>query len=194
MEIVQPLRSKQQIEDMKSSLVNPRDRLLFIIGINSGLRISDLLTLKVGDVRGKDSLILVVEDENGKKRKKQMREQKTKKSKTFRFNKSIKNAVAELIPQEASDSDWLFPSRKGDKPITRVQAYRILNDAAQSVGIEDQIGCHTLRKTWGYWAYQISGDIATIQTTLNHSHPSVTLRYIGITQDMIDDLYDQVEL
>lgn len=75
--VVQPIRSKRDIDKMKKALAGkPRDLLLFIFGINSALRISDILKLKVGDVRGKESVSL--------------KETKTRKSKRFHLNGSIK--------------------------------------------------------------------------------------------------------
>lgn len=181
MEMVQPIRNKKHIDGMKRALKNDRDKLLFIFGINSGLRISDILKLKVGDVRGKLSLTL--------------RETKTGKSKTFRYNQSIKEAVKLYVSDVASDSDYIFQSRKGDnKPLTRVQAYRILNEAAEKVGITEQIGCHSLRKTAGYWAYNNGVDITVLMHMFNHSSQSVTLRYIGITQDHVDEALELINL
>ena len=87
------------------------------------------------------------------------------------------------------DEDYLFPSRKGDKPITRVQAYRILNAVADKLGLEE-IGTHTLRKTFGYHHYQQYKDVAVLQDIFNHSSPSITLRYIGITNDIVDSTID----
>lgn len=178
MEIVQPIREKKQIEAMKTAL-HGRNKLLFIFGINSALRISDVLKLKVGDVRGKTSLTV--------------REQKTGKSKTFAFGANLVKAIKELIPADAADNDWLFPSRKGDAAISRVQAYRILNDAADKVGLSE-IGTHTLRKTFGYHAYKAGTDLALLQSIFNHASQSVTLRYIGIIQDDINDVYVSVNL
>lgn len=88
----------------------------------------------------------------------------------------------------------LFASRKGHKPITRQQAYRILNDAARAIGIKEQIGTHSLRKTFGYHAFQAGVDITRIQTLLNHSSPSVTLAYIGITREELDAVYLNLNL
>ncbi len=165
---------------MKAAL-NGRDKLLFILGINSGLRISDILPLKVGDVRDRSFIAL--------------REEKTGKSKNFRINDAIKRATAEFIPPDAGDDEYIFRSRKGaNRPITRVQAYRILNDAATRAGITEPIGCHTLRKTLGYHAYKANEDLATLQALFNHSSQAVTLRYIGITQDTIDEVYANIDL
>jgi integrase len=177
---VQPLRNKRDIERMKKALDNPRDRLLFIFGINSSLRISDILRLKVGDVRGKTTLTL--------------REKKTGKLKKFHLNQSVVSAVQQLVPADASDNDWLFPSRKGGRPITRVQAYRILTDAARRAGLDIEIGTHTLRKTFAYHAYKAGVDLALLMSVLNHSSQRETLRYIGITQDQVDDVFVSVNL
>ncbi|NYV67574.1 site-specific integrase [Bacillus sp. Gen3] len=179
MNLVQPIRDKRDINRMKKALGNPRDLLLFTFGINSALRISDILKLKVGDVRNTDILT---------------REQKTGKIKRFRMNKAIVDAVRSLVPADATDSDWLFPSRKGDKPITRVQAWRILNDAADRAGVKTEIGTHTLRKTFAYHAYKSGVDLTLLMSVLNHSSQRDTLRYIGIEQDRVDDVYISVNL
>lgn len=179
--IVQPIRSKKDIEKMKKALAGkPRDLLLFIFGINSALRISDILKLKVGDLRGKDAIAL--------------KETKTRKFKKFHLNNSIKKAAADLIPTTANDEDWLFPSRKGDKAISRIQAYRILNSAADRAGLNIEIGTHTLRKTFSYHAYKKGTDISLLQSILNHSSQHETLVYIGIEQKQIDDVYIGINL
>lgn len=73
--------------------------------------------------------------------------------------------------------------------ITRFRAYVILNIAGQKCGLEE-IGTHTLRKTFGYHYYQQTRDIATLQELFNHSSPSITLKYIGINQDILDNAYE----
>ena len=183
MEFVQPIRDKKQIDAIKDILraSNLRDYCLFTLGINSGLRISDLLHLAVKDVT----------DEKGRvKDRVVIREQKTDKVKDFPFGKTTQKALREYlatvtVPPEAP----LFPSQKGGGTLTRQQAYRIINNAARKIGITDKIGTHTMRKTFGYHAYQAGMDITRIQQLLNHSAPSVTLRYIGITQDQLDEVY-----
>lgn len=188
MEFVQPIRDRKAIETMKKVLRSQsiRDYTLFVLGINSGLRISDLLRLRVSDVL----------DERGKIRDRiSIRERKTGKVKDFPLSESSIKATKEYLgtmhiyPQQV-----LFPSRKGYGPITRQQAYRILNEAARSIGIKEKIGTHSLRKTFGYHAYQSGIDITIIQKLLNHSSPSVTLAYIGITQEQLDDVYLNLNL
>lgn len=202
MEFVQPIRDKSKIDGIKKLLraSNIRDYVLFTLGINSGLRISDLLTLTVGDVtlRGKKSSVVVSDRVT-------VKERKTGKTKDFPLGETAKKAIKEYIKMrgcncsdEADRALPLFPSRKGKngnvRAITRIQAYRVLNEAARVVGIEDRIGTHTLRKTFAYHAYQSGYDISMIQKLLNHSSPGVTLRYIGITQDEMDNVYLSLNL
>jgi integrase len=186
LEFVEPIRDRKKIEAMKKLLKgnNLRDYVLLTLGINSGLRVSDLLELRVTNVI----------DERGRiKDRITVREKKTGKSKTFPFSDTVNKALKEYLPSLSIDSA-LFPSRKGGNPITRQQAYRILNDAAKTVGIKDKIGTHTLRKTFGYHAYISGVDVTRIQALLNHSSPRETLRYIGITQDELDDVYLNLNL
>ncbi len=180
---VEPIRDPQKIAAMKKILKSGsvRDWVLFVLGINSGLRISDLLALRVADVLGRERVTL--------------REQKTGKAKDFPLSETCRKALREYLAAIGLSADaWLFPSRKGGRPISRVQAYRILNAAARTVGITEPIGTHTLRKTFGYWAHQQGVDITLIQKLLNHSAPSVTLAYIGITRDDMDQVYINLNL
>lgn len=171
MQVVQPIRSKEIIAQFKNESLHKsyRDYILFVIGINTGLRISDILQLKVADVIGSHIVII---------------EKKTNKHKRFFINEQLRKELNEYIKGMHND-DYLFQSRKGDKPISRVQAYRILNAVADKLGLEE-IGTHTLRKTFGYHHYQQYKDVAILQDIFNHSSPSVTLRYIGITDDIKD--------
>lgn len=95
----------------------------------------------------------------------------------------------EKYTKNMKTGEYLFKSRKGEnRSITTVQAYRIINEAAKRIGLEE-IGTHTMRKTFGYWHYQQYKDVSILQEIFNHSSPSVTLRYIGINQDNIDKSY-----
>ena len=181
MELVEPIRSEKQIKGMANYLRgrSERDYVLFILGINSGLRISDLLKLTVNDVAECDR-ISVIEDKTGK-------------TKDFPLSDLCKKIIKDYL-KNCNPPYWLFPSRKGDKSISRIQAYRILNEASKHVGINEQIGTHSLRKTFGYWAYKQGVDVTRIQYLLNHSAPSITLRYIGITRDELDDIYINLNL
>ena len=171
--IVEPIREKEKIEQVKRILKESgsRDFLLFLLGINSGLRISDILKLKVKDVSNKDYI--------------EIREQKTNKYRRFPITEYYRANLDEFI-FDKSPEEWIFASKRGRKPISRTQAYRIINDACLKAGIQVNIGTHTLRKTFGYHFYQQNKDVALLQAIFNHSAPSVTLRYIGINQDIID--------
>ena len=171
---------------MKKILIadSTRNYCLFVLGINSGLRIGDLLALHVGDV---------LENKKVKDRI-EVQEIKTEKNKNFPLSDTAKKAIREHLEDRfgklslAKLNEPLFLSKKGG-PLQRTQAWRILNQAARMVGIKDRIGTHTLRKTFGYFAHQMGMDITVSQKLLNHSSPSVTLAYIGITQDDLDTVY-----
>lgn len=169
---VQPIRSKEQLEDMKWALkrhCSERDYIMFLIGINTGLRVGDILKLKVSDVKKKKKVVI--------------REGKTEKARQLNLV-NIYEEIQEYIRQ--IDSEWLFPSRKGDKSITPTQAYRQLQRAGDMAEL-DAIGTHTMRKTFGYWFYKQTRDVAKLQQILNHSHPEITLTYIGITSEEIEE-------
>lgn len=178
MEYVEPIRDKRQIDNMKRYLKerNPRDYLLFTLGINGGLRISDLLELTIEQVRDKDRI--------------KIREEKTNKVRDYPIPGHCKKVIADYLKTTGLTTGPLFPSRKGDKHITRQHAWAIINEAAHAAGIPDDvsIGTHTLRKTFGYWAYKAGHDITRIQKLLNHSSPGITLAYIGITKEELDDI------
>lgn len=179
---VQPLRTAEEIENMKFAIkrgnkgtpkrqeLAERDLLIFLVGINTGLRVNDIVKLKVGDVRGKDSFIIF--------------EGKTNKKRTVNIS-MIKNEIEAYTTGKRSD-EYLFKSQKGDKPITTTQVYRILSSAADYVGY-DYVGTHTMRKTFGYHHYKQFKDVAILQEIFNHSAPSITKSYIGIRQDEIND-------
>lgn len=188
MEFVQPIRDKRQVERMKQYLRkrSMRDFAFFVLGINSGLRVSDLLTLRIRDVASEDGKI---------RDRVKIREQKTGKAKDFPLNETARRAIREYLDTRAEDrhTDWLFPSQKGGH-VKRMRAWELLNEAAKRVGITESIGTHTLRKTFAYHAYKNSGDLSVIQKLLSHESQTETLRYIGITQDNLDDVYHLIDL
>lgn len=182
MQFVQPIRDEKKIEAMKQLLRgrSMRDYCLFTMGINSGLRIGDLLALTVADV---------IDDKGHIKDRITLQEQKTGKTKDFPLGRTTIKALKDYLDDDPPLDQSLFPSRKGGDPITRQHAHYILATAALAVGITEHIGTHTLRKTFGYHAYKQGIDITRIQKLLNHSAPSVTLAYIGITQEELDNIY-----
>jgi len=180
---VEPIRDKNKIEEIKNILKKKsyRNYMIFVLGINTGLRIGDLLNLKVENVRNKSHIII--------------KEQKTSKYKQFLINSNLRKELNEYIREKGmSDYEYLFQSRIGDnKPLSRFQAYRILSTAGKEAGL-DRIACHSTRKTFGYHHYKRYKDVALLQKLFNHSSPAITLDYIGITQDIIDDSIEDFNL
>jgi integrase len=176
---VNAIKSKKDFNAIKRSL-HGRNRLLLTLGTAFGLRVSDLLTLKVGQLTG-DSLTLT--------------ETKRSKTRTITFSKSVKAELKLLDGLQADD--YVFASRKGNAPISRVQAYRILNDGVERAGLTTKlgkIGTHSLRKTFGYRLYENGVDITRIMTILSHSSERETLKYIGVTADEIAEAYESIEI
>ena len=156
MNIVEPIKSIEKIQEMKQILAKkPRNALLFSFGINSGLRIADILSLNVKDVKGKDYI--------------ELREKKTNKYKKFPINENLKIEIEEFIKDKPNDIP-LFYTQKHYR-LDRAQAYRIINKAARMVGNTGGIGTHTLRKPFGYHFYQQYDDIVMLQKIFNHSTP-----------------------
>lgn len=172
---VNAIKNKEDIDRMKKTLINKcfRDYLMFIIGINTGLKVCDLLNLKFRDVMNngniKNQIIL-----HGKE---------------YPITKSMSRDL--YIYYERLDiedeSRFLFEKGIGKDPIGRSHAYRILNNVAAEVGLKEKVGMHTLRKTYGYHYYKEFRDIRYLQNLFNHSAPSITLKYIGAIEYVESD-------
>lgn len=192
MSVVQPIRDIKKIDTMKKFLLgqNIRDFTLFTLGINSGLRISDLLAMKLKDVYQDGKLLPEI----------RVKEKKTSKYKSFPLGKKTKKALIDYINsvEDFKPDDPLFFSRKKEyghrRPITRQHAHYILSEAAEYVGIMEKVGTHTLRKSFGYHAYKNGVDLALLQDIFNHASPQITLRYIGITKEDRDNVYITIDL
>lgn len=84
--------------------------------------------------------------------------------------------------------DALFKTRFQNR-MDRFSAYRIIKTACKSAGLSEKVGTHTMRKTFGYHHYKKYKDIAMLQKIFNHSNSTITLRYIGIEQEQIEESY-----
>lgn len=178
MNFVNPIRDLDRIEAMKKYLKEKSDRnyILFVLGINSGLRISDILNLRVRDVKNKMTFVII--------------EQKTDKRKEIQMTPVLRREIRKYVEDKEID-EYLFRSREGvNRPISRSMAYKILRDAAEYVGLEG-IGTHTLRKPFGYHFYQKYKDVVMLMDLFNHTEEKTTLRYIGVTQDALNEAMEK---
>jgi len=215
-----PFRGRRQINRMKRAILERpgrssreaalRDYALFVFGINSALRIGDLLDLEVDDVLAGRSCRLRIEEEI------RLREGKTGNIRTFPLVDKSREALKDYLRYRkdlrglARDEPlWAAVHRKGEemRAISRMQVYRMLNDAAvraneasppaERINLRTtSIGCHSMRKTLGYMLYY-EGDsvpLADIQTMYGHSSEKVTLRYLGITKEITDGHYRALNL
>ena len=177
---VEPIRSRHDIqrigEYLKSKSI--RNYVIWIFGLNSGLRVSDIIGLNVEDVLNKTHI--------------EIYEKKTGKFKKFPINnklqRTLKGFIKNRIPTEP-----LFLGKHG-KRLDRGEVYRFINRACKELGITVNVGTHTMRKSFGYHHYQQNKDAVILQKIFNHSSQRITLTYIGIDQDDIDISYHNFEL
>ena len=188
---VEPIRSARKIIAIKHILKaekNPRNYLLFTLGINSALRISDLLALKIKDVLNRAGEI---------KGNIYIRQMKTGKEVSPRINDSIREALEHYFKNTTKYDmeDYLFKSKRSNKALDKVQSWNLVNSWCREVGLESgQYGTHTLRKTWGYMARKQGVDLSLIMHKLGQSSIAVTKLYIGITSDEVNDVEDKINL
>jgi len=151
-------------------LTSDRNRMLFITGIHTGLRGSDLAGLRVCDVSGKYV---------------DLKEKKTKKRVRRLITTTLRREL-DIYTRGMDPDRCLFPSRFGtNQPLTRAGIYKFMKKAADELGLQ-YVGTHTMRKTFGYFYYQKWRDVARLQRLLNHSKPDETMIYIGVVQDQLD--------
>jgi len=195
MNFVEPIRDRKKIAQIKNQLRGQRrfrDLLLFVIGINTALRISDLLNLRVEHFLDEHQRI---------RRRFWIKERKRGKRHEVVINASIR---------EALDEYWVtFPDIRGDRnnyvffnsktnnyslPIKRGQAWKFITSICRDVGLSGNFGTHSLRKTWGYQARMSGVDLALIMYKLNHESIAYTKRYLGITDDELQAVSQRLNL
>ncbi|MCZ0875626.1 tyrosine-type recombinase/integrase [Peribacillus sp. AS_2] len=179
---MQPIRNKRQVEEFLEALKEKdlKYYTLAFCGIYSGLRISDLLSLQVKDVRNARYLYI--------------KEKKTEKKRTITINAELKK-VLDIYIEGMDDDSYVFHQRLDKhKPVSRQYTHRILSETAAFIGINEKISNHSLRKTFGWFMYQQTKDVALLQQIFGHSAPSVTLRYIGVNDKIIETAYDNFSI
>lgn len=193
MSVTYPIKNKKMLKQFKDYYVsikpNLRNYTMIVMGLNTAFRIGDLLRLQWRDVY----------DEKKQEFRRHIRitEQKTGKERMVAVNQTEQQALVQYyeMNRPSAQTDYLFQSRKQKgAPLSRYQAYRIIKEAAQSTGLEEHIGCHSLRKTFGYHAWKQGTQPAMLMDLYNHSSYQVTQRYLGIEQDERDHVYLHIEL
>lgn len=200
-----PIKRIQDIERISDYLIRRgqyRDNMLFIVGINFGLRVSDLRTLKFCDLINPDFTF---------KRTFPILEQKTKSTRAVKKNRyiTINMAVMDAVELYLSKtpgcklSDYMFRSEKNIKegvnePIHRNTVEKMLKGVGAALHIDAHMSTHSLRKTFGYHQMMMSGNsqrkLLVLQKIFGHSSAAITLNYIGITDDEIVDAYEGLNL
>ena len=165
---------------------------MIVLGLNTALRISDILSLEWGFVYNFD--------------KKEFRnhifitEQKTGKVSQIYLNSSVLDTLRKYkvyLKQNnkvIEPDTFLFNHSNKNMPITRIQAFRIIKEAADYYDISGVISCHSLRKTFGYHAWKQGVPPALLVTVFNHSSFDITKRYLGIEQDDKDKIFKKIKL
>ena len=187
MKVVQPIRDLDVLQKCYD-IAREHDKhrktgevcweLILLIGFNTSLRVSDFRRFKVQDLRGKDYA--------------QIQAKKTGKEARILINPQARREINRLLAGRKAD-EYIFQSRQKDsathkyRPISRQRCYQIINHIAREAGVEERIGCHTLRKTFGYHYYKMTGDVVSLQRILCHSYQRETLVYIGVIQENIDE-------
>ncbi|WP_020588947.1 tyrosine-type recombinase/integrase [Desulfobacter curvatus] len=177
---VEPIRNTKDVKAISRLLQSrPRDYLLWVMGINNGLRAKDLVRIKYSQVEGAKSgaVINIIETKTGK-------------NNVLVINKAVHKALqAYLAEVEPALDDFLFKSRKGNGHITSQSVGRMVRSWASAINLKGQYGAHTLRKTWGYQQRTMHGaGFEILCKRYNHSSPAITMRYLGIEDREVCEL------
>ena len=199
MKITQPIRDIAELKKIKRYYrevkPNKRNSLLVVCGLNTALRISDILKLRWKDVYNENLLAF--------KSHSDVKEQKTGKKTTVFINKNLKEAFASFLKDiiakkgklcEVMEQFIFLGQKSTDKPISRIQAFRIISEAAKKCLLSHKVSCHSLRKTFGYHAWKKGVSPALLTSIYNHSSYKITTRYLGIDQDDRDEVFELVNL
>ena len=195
MNFVEPIRDRKKIAQIKNQLRGQcrfRDLFLFVVGINTALRISDLLTLRIDHF---------IDEQKRVRQRFWIHEQKRGKRHEVVLNNSIRETFEEYLtayPGVDQDPDhFIFFNTKANDfsaSIRRGQAWKSITSICREVGVRGNFGTHSLRKTWGYHARMQGVDLALIMHQLNHESIAYTKRYLGITDDELQAVSQRLNL
>ncbi len=176
----------QKIKDMLRRQKSIRDYALFVIGINTALRVSDLVRIRVAHVID----ILPMETIS-------IRERKTKKVRHVYINNTcydtIRLLLKEIKEKNLLDNErYIFYSRIFQRqPITEDRVYRMVKGWCKAIGLRGNYGSHTLRKTWGYHQRVDFGvDMPTLMKCFGHSSQDITMRYLCIQPEEVKNAFE----
>jgi integrase len=178
---VEPIRRRDDVLMIKNLLANePRNLLLYTMGINTALRASDLLSITIGQVR-----------DAGMGFQFQLRERKTSKKRNVTINGAIAPVLRAYLDTRpyAEDDEPLFMSSKYlKKPLTVSYVNMLVKKWCKAIYLKGNYGSHSLRKTWGYHQRVYHGtQIPVLMQIFNHSSQRQTLDYLGIQQEEVFD-------
>lgn len=183
-----------EVPDENKKQIACRNKMLFLIGINLGIRASDLCGLKYSFFMNSDGTFKDFYSLQPKKTR------KTGKYVKLYFNQTVKKAIAEYVekyPIEDMDG-YLFKSREGEGYIEAKSLWKIIVNAAKDAGIDKNIGTHSLRKTFGYHIWHNAEDkekaLVMLMAIFNHSSVATTKKYIGIMDEEIEDVFNSLNL
>ncbi len=195
MNFVEPIRDRKKIAQIKNQLRGQRryrDLLLFVVGINTALRISDLLEFRVANF---------LDDYPRIRHRFWIKEKKRGKRQEVVINNIIREILEEYLAAYpaiiADHNHFIFFNSKANgfnQPIRRGQAWKVIASICQQVGLRGNFGTHSLRKTWGYHARMQGVDLALIMHKLNHESVAYTKRYLGITDDELQAVSKRLNL
>ena len=180
---VEPIRKRKDIDLIKKLLSDkPRDLALFILGINTNLRASDMLRLIVGHVKHLNEGDAL-----------EIKEKKTGKSRRITLNKACIESIRGILEaDEHQDAEYLFESQRG-AVLTVSTVSNMVKGWCKEINLRGNYGSHTLRKTWGYHQRVTFGvDLPTLMVCFNHSTQKQTLDYLCIQAEEIKDVYMNV--
>lgn len=171
-----------------------RNKMLFLIGINLSLRISDLVTLKWNFFFKDDATFRDFYKVQPKKTR------KTGKFVTLYFNEAVRKAIEEYIEQYPIEdmNGHVFKSREGNGAVLERSVWKIIVDAASEAGVEHNVGTHSLRKTFGYHVWHNADDkekaLVMLMVIFNHASIATTKKYIGIMNEEMEDVFNGLNL
>lgn len=194
-----PIKSRDQLDAMASWLranADPKYLLGFILGINLGLRANELLELKCSDIFFPSGEIrYIMGDYANTTDRISVFQEKVDKRRGLYLNASCVHAIQWYYGDGANhyNDGYIFASREGGH-IEVDTLRKVLKKAAKACGIKQNIGTHTLRKTFGYFHYQSNHDIVFLQRLFGHSSALITMRYIGIADEEEKKAYHDVSI